>query len=505
MTVMFPKGHQFLAEPLVCTGKTGRGDIIYVRYVDARHVLFGLDHWGKAASESKPVEVDYNRPHELIIASGTLLPPAGSEMYLREPGLALMRGHLLVMLDGQTVLSKHAEFYESPRQSILFGANLIGGSATEPGFNGEVNDFKQAPLDEVAPSIPVLAGVELARDRSPEWAGAVGPVRMRFVLPERSTGPEEGQPLASVVGPNVRQVLFVVRVGGKARIGFDAVGMGALWSDPVDLSPSGTDEVEISIGTLLPDIGAPVYGHAPNFVGMRKMVYVTFNQNLALFAAMPFKNTGPSRVVFGANIPGSSACAPFFEGEITAIEAIGLRDIPVGRAGASESMARLARAGWDGYTGPIRIDVRFAEGRPGDCQPILTTGVTGEGDIVFVRYEADGKARICVDHWGTPLTTSEPFPLDPGATHALVVSLSSLYPPGGSQHASSESVPPAAGDRIVVDVDGRRILDCEKVCYASKPEWLTIGANFIGGSSVGTAFFGGIENLAQAPLGTVSR
>jgi hypothetical protein len=405
-----------------------------------------------------------------------------------------------VLLDGRVVVSKHAEFYPSPRKSISFGANLIGGSSTEPGFNGEVSDFRQASLEEVAPWIPVVAGAELARNRSSEWARAVGPVRMRFIMPAPSAGPQEGQPLASIVGPNVHQVLFIVREGGKARVGFDTVGKWAVWSEPVDLSPSGMDEADISIGTLLPDIGAPVFGRAPNFVGMRNMVYMTLNRGLVLFAAIPFQSDGPCRAIFGANIPGSSACAPFFSGEITSIEAIGLRDIPVGKAAASESMSKLERPGWKGYTGPLLFDVRFAEGRPGETQPILTTGLTGEGDIVFVRYEAGGAARICVDHWGAPLTASDPFVLAPGTRHLLSIGLGSLYPPEGALPEVDDRGLRAVRNRLRIDVDGRRVLDCERTAYPSLPEWLTIGANFIGGSSVGTAFYGKIEGVKQAPL-----
>jgi hypothetical protein len=300
-------------------------------------------------------------------------------------------------------------------------------------------------------------------------------------------------------------VLFVVRQGGKARIGFDTIGKGAVWSDPVNLSPSGIDEADISVGTLLPGVGAPVFGQAPNFIGMRKMVYVTLNGGLALFAAIPFKSEGPCMAVFGMNIPGSSACAPYFKGEITSIRAIGLRDIPVGKAAASDSMLKLERVGWKGYTGPLALNVRFSEGRPGDTQPLMTTGVTGEGDIVLVRYEAAGKARICVDHWGAPLMESAPFILAPGSGHVLTLSLGSLYPPEGTLSTADEQGLGAIRGHVQIDMDGRRLLDRDQACYPSLPEWLTIGANFIGGSSVGTAFYGKIEDVSQAPLAVVPR
>jgi len=324
-------------------------------------------------------------------------------------------------------------------------------------------------------------------------------------MPAWAPGPNEGQPLASIEGPQVREVFFIVRDGAKVRIGIDSLGLGAVWSDPVDLSPSGADEAEICIGSLLPEIGAAIYSHAPNFVGMRKMIAVRLNHRLVLFSAIPTKTAGACSVVFGANTVGSSACTQFFKGEITSIEAIGLEDIPAGQTAASGFMDKLARPGWNGYTGPLGIEIEFAECQPGACQPILTTGIAGAGDVVFVRYEPDGMARICLDHWGTPLTVSKPFPLEPGARHVLRLSLGSLYPPESSKMPGNIANLDSLRNRITVDVDGRRLLDCPKTSYPTQPEWITIGANFIGGTSVGATFFGEIGKVTRVPLEAVSR
>ena len=151
------------------------------------------------------------------------------------------------------------------------------------------------------------------------------------------------------------------------------------------------------------------------------------------------------------------------------------------------------------------LKVRFSDSIPGGTQPLLTTGPTGEGDIVFVRYEASGKASICVDHWGTALMESTPFRLEPGSGHVLTLSLGSLYPPEGTLPPAEEQGLRAIRGRVQVDVDGTRVLDCDRPCYPSLPEWLTIGANFIGGSSVGTAFYGKIEDVSQAPLAVAPR
>ena len=505
MTVRFPGGREPFAEPLLCSGRAGAGDVVFVRYLDSRHVAFGMDHWGAMPDESAPVEVDFARAHEIVITSGALLPAAGNPTYAGDPALEGLRGHFLVRMDGRTVLSRHTDCYPSPRESIHFGANLIGGSSTEPYFSGAATAFSQAPLDEVARSVPELAGGQIARDRSPEWGGALGPVRVRFVLPPPAPGPSEGQPLLSVAGPRLRQVLYAVRDGDRVRLAIDTMGTGGTWSEPMALSPSGTQEVDISLGALLPAAGAPIYGGAPSFAAMRVTNYVSLNHRRALFTQAPAAGGEPCSAVFAANVLGSTACVPFFKGEMVSIQPLELRDIPAGSLASAEFMAHLGRPGWNGFTGALRLELSFGPGRPGEGQPILSSGATGRGDIVFVRYETLGRAEICVDHWGAPLLISEPFSLVPGAPHALTLSLGSLYPPADTPLPAADAGADALRNRVRIELDGRRIMDRAGGSFPSDPESTTIGANFLGGSTAGSTFLGEILHVGWADLGALER
>jgi len=66
LKLWFPAGRPpGLQEPLVATGVTGAGDIVYVRYVDDRRdPAFGFDHWGVGGTMSAPVEIDSLRAHQ---------------------------------------------------------------------------------------------------------------------------------------------------------------------------------------------------------------------------------------------------------------------------------------------------------------------------------------------------------------------------------------------------------------------------------------------------------
>jgi hypothetical protein len=142
--VRLPSGTAARSEPLVVTGRAGKGDIFYIHYVDSRHLSFGLDHWGVRATNSRVLAVDYSRPHEIILSAGFLLPPRGGAPGPADLEPAGARDRLLVRLDGQTVFSMTESFYPVPPTAISFGVNFIGGSIAEPQFTGDILEFGPA-------------------------------------------------------------------------------------------------------------------------------------------------------------------------------------------------------------------------------------------------------------------------------------------------------------------------------------------------------------------------
>jgi hypothetical protein len=145
LRLRFPAGPAGGFESLAATGRTGRGDILYVHYLDAGHLEFGLDHWGLRSTRSAPVAVDYARPHELVLIAGFLLPPAEPAGQSRDHLLFQQRDRLQVLLDGRPVFSLHESFYPVPARTISFGVNFIGGSLAGPEFTGEILEFGPVP------------------------------------------------------------------------------------------------------------------------------------------------------------------------------------------------------------------------------------------------------------------------------------------------------------------------------------------------------------------------
>lgn len=134
LALQFPSDRTGHHEPLLVTGKTGRGDILYVSYVDADHVRFSIDHWGYGEVRSELVKIDYARIHILEIDVGSLYPnPPGSV----EP-IGTKRAYR-ILLNGFSVLEGQTHFHPAERDQIYVGTNPIGGSSAQENFTGRIH------------------------------------------------------------------------------------------------------------------------------------------------------------------------------------------------------------------------------------------------------------------------------------------------------------------------------------------------------------------------------
>jgi hypothetical protein len=140
LRVRFPLNHWPQAEPLVTTGLNEAGDILFVQYVDAEHIRFGLDHWFKGGPVTAPVAYDPSREHEIEISLGSLFPPESDILFVGRPATQInaAKRRLLVKLDGVTVLDAPGECYESLPSQVTVGANNIKGTSAGPTFSGQI-------------------------------------------------------------------------------------------------------------------------------------------------------------------------------------------------------------------------------------------------------------------------------------------------------------------------------------------------------------------------------
>jgi hypothetical protein len=130
------------ADPIIVTGRTGKGDFLYVQVLDADHVRFGFDHWAVGGITSPVIEADLSAVHELVLTMDALYEP-GSEP---EP----WRGQVAIWLDGRRVLSGPSAGHPTMAEEIILGYNLIGGSTTGPVFRGTILGVETVAPAELA-------------------------------------------------------------------------------------------------------------------------------------------------------------------------------------------------------------------------------------------------------------------------------------------------------------------------------------------------------------------
>lgn len=127
MRVTFPGERSAGREPLVVTGEAGRGDFLFVEYLEGGWVQFGLDHWGKATVMSARVSVERGKSYEIEIGLGAF------------PG-ARKTDELEVKMDGRVVWAREAKFFGVGAEDVFVGKNPIGGTGCAETFGGTILD-----------------------------------------------------------------------------------------------------------------------------------------------------------------------------------------------------------------------------------------------------------------------------------------------------------------------------------------------------------------------------
>jgi hypothetical protein len=132
LIVILPLGRAGRAEPLVETGRTGAGDVIYVSFLGGNRVSVGYDKWSIGASVSDPFEVDFAQPQTIEIKMRSLArrgwwgsaPPT-------PPGVS-------VKWNGRQVLSVKREPYPRTARGVEIGVNPLGATSCSAVFTGKI-------------------------------------------------------------------------------------------------------------------------------------------------------------------------------------------------------------------------------------------------------------------------------------------------------------------------------------------------------------------------------
>jgi hypothetical protein len=454
--VEFPRDRPGAAEPLVVTGMSGQADVLFVQYFDNRSIRFGLDHWSHGAIYSPIIPLDYAVPHEIEIHMGSLYPPSS-------PVDSFGRQKLAVKLDDREVFATRTTFYDADAFAVDIGCNSIGASSCRIYFGGSILSVKRLGIPS-APSAPEnsVRPTLLSLRFQPGMTGLTEPIFSALDV--------AGNPL----------VAYVHYAGGNA------VQLGVLYQGRRIESPPVMIDYQRSHRLLIGFKPA----HEPSLASLGPLgpyfetrwanslcFYLDGERVLAADNIIPSSDS--SRWFWAGNLLGASAdCAASYTGFLER------------RAEDDALQAAFPTLASNG--GPLQLAVRLPLDRIGRKEPLVTTGITGGGDSLYIEYADERQVRFGFDHWGEGGPQSAPVELAYDRPHAFVIWLEALARPlpGGRT--------PTEGD-LWVEMDGRRIWTLHAKFHPAPPSTLSIGANLIGISSCDRYFTGEILAAERAP------
>ena len=134
LAAMLPSFTRIHSEPLVCSGDTGRGDLIYVTYLAADKISVSLDHWSRGGPTSAPITIDPTIEQDFTIDYGALH-KSGLQGNENEPERSAA---LTISLNSKVILNDTEYYWPCTPDSVVVGDNPIGTSTAESSFTGLV-------------------------------------------------------------------------------------------------------------------------------------------------------------------------------------------------------------------------------------------------------------------------------------------------------------------------------------------------------------------------------
>jgi hypothetical protein len=428
-------------EPLLATGKPHAGVIIFVSGLDASHVRLGADVWGQLF-QSGPIEADFSREQQLVVSDSALFPADNPRVVALDSfERAKLRGELRVELNGRTEILQTCDAYETTPSEILAGRARFG-SLTVPEFQGEILGTRRLPIPRQA-VIP--------------WGRRL---HMDVAFPTGKEGVSE--PLVALTDAGSTEALYVTYLSdARLRLTRWSAG-GPRQSAEVVFDPSRSHSVDILAGST---------GATPSAFETA----LTFDGEPLLGTAPAHPSADPPCVASGTNAAHVPGVRERFTGHTLDLAVVANTQEP----GAAET------------TGPVHMIVSFPQDKMGRSEPLVATGHTGAGDIVFVSYVDPAHLRVSLDHWGGPGASGALIPIDYGVPHEIWVSMDSLASPGD------------ASSPVTVVLDGKTVLTSAITPYTSTQAEVSVGLGIAGGSTEDLSFSGTVrflERMGRAAL-----
>jgi len=302
-----------------------------------------------------------------------------------------------------------------------------------------------------------------------------GPVR--FTVEFAPTDRPVQEPLLATGTPGYKDILYAAQhPGGHIELIMYHEGFGGPRSPLLKIEYGKPYVIEVDMGSLYPPAAAdffPGWGDRPREI-LKTLARVTLDGREVIRTRQAFFDAPPSWVDFGS-APGRADNRPF-SGRISAIERLPIRsDATLGRF-SEPGVARL------------RLDLPAVD--QVGVYPVLGSGTSGAGNLLFLETLPDGTFRFGLDFWGHAVRYSPPLPRPPPATHTVEVFIG----PQVARHLGQRlpELKPAdlgtSADLIRVWIDGQPVWETPVVAHAESYDFVSPGTNTQGFSTATSSY-----------------
>ncbi|MSU47382.1 MAG: hypothetical protein EXS42_09755 [Lacunisphaera sp.] len=280
-------------EPLLTTGTTESGDLVFIFYEGSGQIRIGLVGTGTPGPLSESITVDYTQPHRFEFHLGSLYPQVSHPAMAGygETQVASLKRRLVVRLDGQSVLEAPVYFHPASPDSLKTGEAPFLRDYSAPKFSGRILAERRLPFPT-----PFTSKV------APDY----GAVKLDLRFPTGQNGRTE--PLIATGIPQAGDMLSVAYQDDRAvRFIFDHWGHRGVTTDWLSVDFTVPHVLEVCFGSLLPTESQ----------NLRERLRIILDGKTVLDLVQPAYESSPYDVVIGRNMIGSSTAGYAFTGVIT--------------------------------------------------------------------------------------------------------------------------------------------------------------------------------------------
>jgi hypothetical protein len=276
-------------EPVVATGSSAEGNVVFVRRVAPGRVVFGAAATGAPVAEGRPIEVDDGAEHTVELALGP---------WFAEGPPRLTADQIRVTLDGRLALMASQPFRPFNSRQVWVLQNPFAVAGCDLDFTGSVL------------SVGTVDAAARARATQARLATGMGPITALLQFNGPTLGVGLGLLETGVTGAG-DIVSLVMLDPTHARFSFDHWGVGGFTGPVVPIDPQHVYRCRIELGSLQP----PDPGHPERATDVR----VELDDRTVLSGRSAFHPAKPDQLHFMANALGSSGVSAPFDGTCVSV------------------------------------------------------------------------------------------------------------------------------------------------------------------------------------------